>query len=111
MSKIFYDHLVVFEEIDVELDKLSLEKEEREEIEDLIEDIIHHRVIDKILRCLPTQHHKEFLDKFHTRPYDARLIEYIDQKISDSIEKHIKEEVEKVKKEILADIRSVKKKH
>lgn len=109
MSKIFYDHFIKLEEVEIEFDKLQIEPEEREELEHLIEEMIHHRVIDRILTHLPRHHHAEFLDRFHTRPYDPNLIQYLDQRIEKSVKEHVEEEMEKLKKEILEDLKSSKK--
>ncbi|OGY07178.1 MAG: hypothetical protein A3D24_03710 [Candidatus Blackburnbacteria bacterium RIFCSPHIGHO2_02_FULL_39_13] len=106
MSKVFYDKYLVFEEIEIELGKLNLEKEERQEIEVLIDEMIHHRMMDKILSHLPREHHEEFLDKFHKIPYDESLLQYLDERIETSVEQHIKDEMQKLKKEILEDIKT-----
>lgn len=109
MSKIFYDKFVILEEVEVELKKLEMESEEREEVEHLIEEMIHHRVLDRILTYLPRHHHAEFLDRFHKAPYDEALIRYLDQRIEKSVKEHVEEEIEKLKKEILEDLRASKK--
>lgn len=108
MSKIFYDHFIKLEEIEVEFDKLEMEPEEREELEHLVEEMVHHRVLDRILTHLPRHHHAEFLDRFHKAPHDESLIRYLDEKIERSVKEHVEEEMEKLKKEILEDLRSSK---
>lgn len=104
MSKIFYDHLIILEEVEIELGKLELDRDERRELEGLIEEILHHRVLERILSELPRVHHEEFLEKFSQSPHGHHLIEYLNERIEKSVEEHIKEEVERVKKEIMADI-------
>lgn len=104
MSNIFYHHLIIFEELEKELDQLNLDNEERQEIELLMEEILHHRIIDRILTVLPRAHHEEFLTKFHQAPHDQQLIDYIDARIEESIENHIKDEVEKIKEEIKNEV-------
>lgn len=106
MSRLFYDHLIILEEVEIELDKLELEREEREEVDQLIEEIVHHRILDRILRHLPKEHHEEFLNRLHKAPYDAQLLEYINERVEESVEEHVKDEMEKLKKEILKDIKS-----
>ncbi|MAG59848.1 hypothetical protein CMO96_03625 [Candidatus Woesebacteria bacterium] len=110
MSKIFYDKYIVLAEVEVGLRKLDLEHEEKQELEHLIDEMVHHRVFDRILTHLPKDHHTEFLDRFHKAPYDAELIDYVDDRIEESVEKHVKDEMEKLKKEILGDIKASKKK-
>lgn len=108
MSKIFYDIHIHLEEIEVELDKLTLSHEEKQELEHLIEEMVHHRVLDRILTHLPREHHTEFLDRFHKTPYDHKLLSWLDARIEKSVEEHVKDEIEKLKKEILQDIKSSK---
>lgn len=106
MSRIFYDRFIILEEIEVELDNLGLEAEERQELDQLIDEMIHHRVLDRILTHLPKKHHTEFLEQFHKAPYDEGLIDYLNEKVERSVEEHIREEMEKLKKDILEDIKS-----
>lgn len=110
MSKIFYDKLIVLEEIEVEINQLGLEHDEKKELEHLIDEIIHHRIIDRVLSHLPPQHHEEFLQRFHAAPYDHTLIDYINARVDRRVEEVIHEEVQKLKAEILEDIKSSKKK-
>lgn len=105
MSKLFFDKFIEFEEIEIELKGAGLPLEEKREIERLIDEMVHHRVLDRLLTHLPREHHEEFLKKFHQAPFDESLIAYLDEKIEDSVEKHIKDEMAKVKEEILEDIK------
>lgn len=110
MSKVFYDKFIILEEVEIELVKMNLSKEERQEMDQLIDETLHHRVMDRILTHLPRPYHAEFLDRFHKAPYAEALVSYLNEKIETSVEHHVKDEVEKVKKEILGDIKSSKKK-
>lgn len=110
MSKLFYDRFMILEEVEIELRKMNLSKEERQEMDRLIDETLHHRVMGRILTYLPRPYHAEFLDRFHKSPYDEALVNYLNEKIETSVEQHVKDEVEKVKKEILEDIRSSKRK-
>lgn len=105
MSKIFYDHLVIREEIIQELDKYVLTVEEREELIRLADETLHHQVLNVILSHLPKEKHPEFLTKFHRSPGDETILEYLKVETSVDIEKEIREEAERVKKEILAEIK------
>ena len=109
MSKIFYDVHIHFEEIEIELDKLEIEHEEKQELEHLIEEMVHHRIMDRLLMHLPRQHHTEFLDRFHKTPYDHKLLSWLDARIEKSVEEHIKDEMEKLKEKILSDIQASRK--
>ena len=110
MSKLFYDHLIVLEEVENAFRQEDLDPEEREELHQLIDELIHHRVLGCILDHLPRSHHEEFLDKFHQAPYDEDLILYLQEKTPEDvdIEAKIKEEVTKLKKELLTEIKKKK---
>ena len=105
MSKIFYDHLIILDEVEVEINNLGLEHDERQELHDLIEETLHHRVLTRVLEVLPKEHHENFLKEFKKRPHDGALIDYINERIDDSVEKHVTEEIEKLKDELLQDLK------
>lgn len=109
MSKLFYDHLIIIEELEGILRDVE-EPEEKEELHRLVDEIVHHRVLGCILDYLPRVHHEEFLDRFHKAPYDESLINYLQEKTAKEIdiEEKIKEEVGKLKKELLAEIKKRK---
>ncbi|OGY09042.1 MAG: hypothetical protein A2782_00960 [Candidatus Blackburnbacteria bacterium RIFCSPHIGHO2_01_FULL_43_15b] len=111
MSKLFYDHLIILEEVEIELGKLELDRDEKRELEELIEETLHHRVLDRVLSELPRVHHEEFLQRFAETPHDPCLIGYLNKKIEQSVEEHIQDEVKKMKKEIMADIQAGAKEH
>jgi predicted metallo-beta-lactamase superfamily hydrolase len=104
MSKIFYDHLVVLEEVRVEIDKLVHEKEEKEELWNIIDELMHHRIFDLILSKLHFDHHSEFLKKLYEAPYNDDLLTYLKEKVEEDVEAIIINEVNKIKKEILKEL-------
>ena len=104
MSKIFYDHLTLHEEITAKLDIQHLDPQEREELVDLIDQTLHHHVLDLILTHLPREHHADFVSRLHAAPHDLSLLDYLKTHIPD-IEAKISSHAAKVKKEILSDIK------
>lgn len=108
MTKIFYDHLTISEEITVELDKYKLDHQEREEIIQLVDENIHHRVLDIILTHLPKEKHHDFLTKFHSAPHDSNLLAYLKKEV-ENIEEFIICEAKKVKAEILREFKRAQK--
>lgn len=108
MSKIFYDHLVVFEELEFEVDKMTKTPEEREELWKIIDEILHLRILASILDSLPNEHHREFLEKFHASPYDDSLMSFLNERIETDIEIFLKEEIKKLEKEIVKNIKGGK---
>lgn len=105
MSKIFYDHLIILEEVELVIKKTVSSKEEKEELWRLVDEIIHHRVFDRILGLLPKIHHEEFLGKFHAKPHDLELISYLKEKSGKDVEVIIKTEIMALSSEILKEIK------
>jgi hypothetical protein len=105
MSKLFFDHLIKLDEVEEEIKKVAKTQEEKEELWQIVDEIIHHRVIGCILDKLPPKNHQEFLEKFHEAPYDLGLIEYLTQKIGENIEEIIRQEIGSLAYELLAEIR------
>jgi|SRR3989344_9252693 len=114
MSKIFYDHLVVFEEIESVIREVSSIPEEKEELWKLVDDIVHHKVMIAILDNLPIEHHEEFLNRFHELPHHESHITYLNQRIlnetDDDIEKIIKKEIQSLEKDLIKEVKSLQKK-
>lgn len=104
MSKIFYDHLIILEEIHLHIKKMTNSLEEKQELWNLIDEIIHHRVLEVILDKLPSKYHEEFLEKLHQTPYDDRHIDYLNEKVEEDIENVIINEISVLENEILKEI-------
>lgn len=108
MSKVFYDHLIILEKLEVALSSQDLSGKEKEEIHQMIDESIHFHMMTKILDRLPRQHHKDFLDRFHKTPHHEDLLKFLKEKII-NIEDLIRKEAEDLEKLFLKDIRSTKK--
>ena len=109
MSKIFYDHLVVLENVEREIKVLTNSPEERDELWQIVDELVHGRALGLILDKLPRQHHEEFLEKFQKAPYDEGLLKYLEQKIDKNIEELLRQELGNLAFEILQEIKSQKK--
>jgi len=101
MSKLFFDHLVVLDDVEKRIKSLAESEEEKHELWHLVDEIVHHRVMGCVLHHLPGDHHNEFLEMFTVSPFDEGLIEYINEKTSDEIESYIETEMVGIKKEIM----------
>lgn len=110
MAKIFYDHLVVVEEVTEKLEKYDLDAVSLQELVLLIGETLHQEILDLILTHLPDNLHEDFLARFYRDPGDAGLLDYLKTHTGKDIEKLIKLEAQKVKREILAEIKSAKRK-
>ncbi len=109
MTNIFYDKLIVLDDVEKELDELAQTQEEKEELWGIVDELVHHKVLGCILDTLPRENHEEFLDKFHKAPYDEGLMEYLKEKIGKNAEELIRQEIGNLAYEILQEIKSSKK--
>ncbi|KKP32723.1 MAG: hypothetical protein UR20_C0019G0006 [Candidatus Woesebacteria bacterium GW2011_GWE2_31_6] len=100
MSILFFDKLIVLDKIDRKIKKISSSNEERQEFWQLVEEIINHKVLGCCLDNLPSEHHCEFLEKFHNAPYDEKLLEYLDEKTKKDMKKIIKKEIKLLTKDL-----------
>lgn len=106
--KIFYDHLILIEEIEFTLFTHQLTREECEEIVELIDKTMHTEIMQTILKHLPHHHHEEFLTRFHAIPHDKSLITYLNTRTAVNIEKEILKTANNVKKRVLKEIATAK---
>jgi hypothetical protein len=104
MSKVFYDHLIILEDVEDKIKSSAETHEEREELYHIIDEIIHHRVLGVILDHLPEKHHNTFLEKFHETPHDHGLMEYLNAKVEKNMEEIIRQEIGNLAFEILEDL-------
>lgn len=109
MSKIFYDHLIILEEVDRHIKDAVETSGEREELWQVVDEIVHHRVLFCVLDHLPGEHHEEFLGKFHQAPHDESLLNYLSEKIKKNIEELIKQEIGELATELLEEIQERRK--
>jgi hypothetical protein len=107
MSKLFFDHLIVFDEVEIIIKKTASSKEEKEELWSLVDEYVNHKVIEKILDRLPKENHEEFLELFHKCPHDEIVIfGYLNEKTGKNIEEELKNELEIISKDLLKEIKS-----
>lgn len=107
MSKLFYDHLVLLDDVFAEVEVLEIDVHDKKEIKKMIDEIIHHRVLTRILDMLPTPHHEEFLDRFYKAPSDVRHLKFLQEKI----DRDIHHELAKLSEELKSEVRQEIKKH
>jgi len=110
MSTLFFDHLVIKEELDFELNSYQLTSEEREELLEIIDEILIHQILNLVLNFLPKDTHEEFTALLHQSPHDESLLEYLKNHANPEIESEIKKHASKIKSEILSEIRKHRKK-
>ncbi|MFC1653339.1 hypothetical protein ACFL1M_00650 [Patescibacteria group bacterium] len=101
---VFYDHIIHIHHVHSEVETLPTTDNHKQELIEIIEETVHHKIIHKILDHLHTDHHELFLERFHTYPNDETILGYLKKYVPD-IEHHIKEAAEEVKYELLKSIR------
>jgi transcriptional regulator of NAD metabolism len=106
MSKLYYDNLLDLGGVEKAIKKVARSPEEREELWQIVDEIVHHRVMGCVLDSLPVEHHTEFLERFEKAPHDESLLGYLKEKIGDNIEELLKQELGDLAYEILQEIKS-----
>lgn len=109
MSKIFYDHLVMLDDIFLEIDFLELSNREKKLLKKTIDDLFHHRLFTKILDLLPKEHHEKFLVRFHSAPHNIEHLKFLEENSQVNITSEIVILSQKIKKEVKAEIKKHKK--
>ena len=110
MTKLFYDHLLSLTQIELVIKKNVSSKEEQEELWQLVEDMVHHKVVHVILDHLPKEHHNEFLEEFSKAPHDERHIIYLKERTGTDIEAIIQKELTQMEEELLRELFGTSKK-
>lgn len=105
MSKLFFDYLIILDDVEAEIKGVAESEEERHELWQIVDETISNRVLELLLDKLAEEHHDEFLNRFHGAPHDESLILFLNHRIDGNIENLIKEEVENLADEILREIR------
>ncbi len=106
MSKLFYDHLLIIEEITFVIDRHHLSELENKKLLSIIDQTLNNHILDVILTHLPHQFHEEFIHKFTTHPNDLGLIPYLKDKVTVDIEKKILQRSSTIKKELIKEIQA-----
>lgn len=103
MSRVYYDHLIVLDDVENKIKNIAETREEKEELWQLVDDIVHHRVLVCVLDNLPKDHHEEFLGMFHEEPHSLSLMDYLKERIKENIEELIKQEIGGLATELLGE--------
>lgn len=104
MSKLFYDHLLELEELNNYINEVVDTGIERDELWQLVDEIIHHRVLGCVLDHLPTDHHESFVEKYKTEPHNNELIVFVNERIEHDIEEKIRENIKIMEEELLSEL-------
>lgn len=86
---VFYDHLVGLEEVNQALQQYIPDEAERESILQLVDQTVHHTVLETIFSLLPHNQHEVFLLRFKEDPASHTHLSYLRQ-FSPEAEHHIR---------------------
>lgn len=103
MAHIFYDHLIPWELVDTYIAEVELDGDERVEFVLLVDEVLHHEILLVILESIPTEHHTDFLGRFHEDPADAGHLVFLESVSVKPVEPTIREIAEAVLRDLLAD--------
>lgn len=111
MSHIFYDHLLELGEVEKAIKKAAQTIEERDELWQIVDEIVHHKIMGCVLDKLPIQQHTEFLERFEKAPHDESLLDYLKAKIGENVEELLRQELGNLAYELLESIKKENPKH
>ncbi len=106
MSSIFWDNLILLPAVEAEIKTVAETEEEKHELWQIVDEIIHHRMLELILDVLNEEHHHEFLERFHQAPHDVIHFQYLDERTDKNIKELFIEKIKEFEAEILRDIRA-----
>lgn len=100
MSKIFFDHLIEVEEIKLYIDRVTQTHDEKEDLWNLVDEYINHRIISSILSGLDEGSHEEFLSMFLEKPYDPGIINYLDTRLTVTLDELVDKNLQEIINEL-----------
>lgn len=106
--KQFYTHLIEYESLIIELDKMDLSSEEKHHLASLIDSSLHHEILAAVLSELNNDDKITFLN--HLKDDDHLKIWQFLKKRVDKIEEKIKNAAEDLKRKLYQDIKEAKRK-
>lgn len=108
MKKHFYSHIVETSTLSLALGDIELSHEERLHLLSLVEENLHHVILDAVLSELSEEDKKIFLTHVANNNHE-KTWEFLNSKV-ENIEEKIKKTAENLKIELHRDIKNVKEK-
>ena len=109
MTKVFYDHLLLLNEVFVEIETLEIPESEKKQLKNLVDETAHHEVLTFILDTLPQPHHEEFLTRFHQAPFDLNLVVFLADRAGKNMHQELSTFGKKYKKRVKSELKKHKK--
>jgi hypothetical protein len=107
MKQQFYHELLELQDLFDELEKLALSAGEKEHLVTIIHSSVHTVILDVVLTEVPKEDKELFLEHVHTGTH--RDVWRFLKKRTVNIESKIQKAVKELKKELLKDMRELKK--
>lgn len=104
MSHVFYDHLVDWQRLDDAVRGLAIEPEERHQLMEHAEHLIHTEVIMIFVSHLPADKHDEFITRFHSSPHDSTHLHFVVSHTTSDVESAVRQRTTQLIDEILAEV-------
>ena len=103
---LFYTHLLTDHQQLLEtLEQLTLNRQEKSQALSLINQTIHHVVIDTILENLDDRHHQRIIARIQIAPDDRSIIDLINTLINQDIEQLLRRRLTAIYLDLLEDLR------
>ena len=107
MKKHFYHKVIETSSISLALGELDISQEERKHLISLVEENLHHAILDAVLSELSEKDKQEFIEVF-AEGDDEKIWKILSERV-ENIEEKIKKTAEELKKELHKDIEDSKK--
>ena len=107
--KFFYSHLIEIETITTELDKMNLSPNEKLHLANLIDESLHHTILDAIFSELKAEDKKTLVTHLSEGKHD-KIWNFLNTKV-DNVEDKIKKAADELKVEMHKDLQEAKKIH
>lgn len=106
--KHFYSHLVKIDNLIYELDSLNFDEDQKKHLGELVDSIIHHRIMDLVLAKLSDEDKIALSQKIGSSSTHQEIWEFVNAKI-DGVEIEIRQKIEQTSQEFIEDIKEAKK--
>lgn len=100
----FYAHLVSMEVVVQELDGLDLSEGQKVHLAGLIDETVHHTVLNLVFSKLPYEDRVIFVGRLKESADDQTIMEFLKEKAAD-IEEEIRRVIDLLKEEFIKDIK------
>lgn len=108
MKKHFYSKVVETSSISLAIAEMDMSNDERKHLISLVEENLHHAILDAVLSELSDKDKQEFIELF-AEGEDEKVWKLLKERV-DNIEDKIKKTADELKKELHKDIEDSKKK-